>query len=488
MAPDAFLTTVTDFESLPVAGSVLDLDGTIIAVNNAATRLIARPAAEIIGRKTWEFAPGIDHIWDDLVANARKQDSHGEVTIATPLGSRAIHYITGLREYDGRTVAVVFAVETAPSEASPDVGTVDPTLRIEALGLFAGGIAHDFNNQLVSVLAEASAAREDKNVPLSVAESLRRIESAAQRMALMTRQLLAYAGRGRVVLEVIDPDELITETSGDLQRLAEPNGTLAIKLGAASTAVKVDRSQLREVICNLVGNAFDALHGVSGTVRVTTGQFAGHGTMWWRVEVSDSGAGIEPSIVERIFDPFFTTKPERHGLGLAVAQGIVRRFGGQIRATSEPGRGATFSVLLPIVATNVTPAKRSRTASESAVSLRAVSVLVADDEPSVRATLRRLLERRGAFVILASDGDEAAAALVHEPYDLVLLDVMMPKQTGYQLMPQVRRLQPTAKVILMSGYTDGAAGTGSNDEPDAFLEKPFTTKQLDEMVDGVLGT
>jgi signal transduction histidine kinase/CheY-like chemotaxis protein len=477
---DTIIAAVADFERLPVPGGVFDLDGTILAGNAAATRLLGRPANQLVGRKAWDFAPGAEHIWREVVAAAGAADYHGKITIATPTGPRAIHYVASLRTHETRTVLLLFAVEISSSEDE------DRAQRLESLGRVAGGIAHDFNNQLVSVLAEATSAREDATLGQGVRDSLRRIEAAAQRMAHLTRQLLSYAGRGRFVTQPIAPDALLREMQDQLTRSVRPEAELTLHAAAPSATVEADRNMLREVILNLVVNASEALQPSGGKIRVATTIQPREGDgSWWRFEVTDDGIGMDAGTVARMFDPFFTTKADHHGLGLSAVHGIVRRLGGQISVDSKPGTGTTIVLALPIVAGMRPLIKDTPSAPYRGVSLRGLSILVADDEPSVRSTIRRLLERRGATVVVATDGGEAETHLREATFALVLLDVMMPRLTGYQLLPIVRETQPNARVLLMSGFTDGARG-GTQEEADAFLEKPFTAKQMDDAIDSLL--
>ncbi len=480
MAPDPFLAVVTDFEHVPIPGCVYELDGTFLAVNEAGLRLAARTRDQLMGLKAWDIAPGIEHLWQDIVEGGRVAPYIAGITIATPVGPRAVRYISVTRTVGERTVVMMFGHgidETTPVDPRP----------LDSLALVAGGIAHDFNNQLVSVLAEASAAREDTKLSEDLRETLRRIEGAAQRMSMLTRQLLAYAGRGRIVAEVLVADELVVEMRDDLRRVVRADASLTFKLGSNGVAIQADRSMLVEALRNLVENASEALPETGGMISITTALVTVDSLNWWRLDISDDGVGIEPNNVARIFDPFYTTKADRHGLGLSAVHGIIKRFGGEIAINSFPKRGTTVRVRLPVVSGAQPRVKRPRTYSENTVSLRDLTILVADDEPTVRATIRRLLERRGARVVVASDGEEAELLLAKEPYALVLLDVMMPKRTGYQLVPIARRAQPTARIMLMSGYTDSARDAGGEDEADAFLEKPFTAKEMDTAVDRLLG-
>ncbi len=479
---DTLIAAIADFERLPVPGGVFDLDGTILAANEAAVKLLGRPAAELVGRKGWEFAPGAEHIWAHVVAMARTAPFHGAISIATPTGPRAIHYVVSQRAHGGRTVVLLFAVEVATTEDD------DRAHRVESLGRVAGGIAHDFNNQLVSVLAEASSAREDATLSQGVRDSLRRIEAAAQRMAHLTRQLLSYAGRGRFVTQPIAPDVLLHEIQEQLARSVRPDAELTLQATAASATIEADRNMLREVIVNLVVNASEALSPNGGKIRVATSIQPRDGTGYWRLEVTDDGAGMDSHTVARMFDPFFTTKTDHHGLGLSAVHGIVRRLAGEISVESKPSVGTSIVVVIPIATGKRAQTKDTPSAPYRAAALRGLTILVADDESSVRSTIRRLLERRGATVVVAGDGAEAEARLRENTFSLVLLDVMMPKLTGYQLLPIVRETQPSARVLLMSGFTDVARATGSEDEADAFLEKPFTAKQMDDAIDALLET
>jgi CheY-like chemotaxis protein len=355
--------------------------------------------------------------------------------------------------------------------------------RIESLGLVAGGIAHDFNNLLVGVLAEASAAREDPQLGEGVREALRRIEAAAGRMSQLTKQLLAYAGRGRFEAKRLDPDVMLGELGDQLARIVPQPAVLAIVPGAGAVVVEADPHLLRQVVINLVANAGDA---GGSRVEVASRILSRENTPWWQLEVSDDGVGIEPQTLARIFDPFFSTKRDRHGLGLSAVHGIVRRLGGDIEVDSKPGEGARFRVRLPIVPGVEPPPPPRLDVSMPIPRFAGIRVLVADDEPSVRATVRRLLERRGATVTVAADGVEAEARLREEHFDLAVLDVQMPGRGGYDVLAFARAHEPDLPVVLMSGYTGRSRGEGGEEEPDAFIEKPFTAKVIDAVVDEIL--
>ncbi len=483
------VSAIVDFDRIPIAGAIVELDGTVAAVNQAFARLCGRPAARIVDRKVWELAPQLEMQWNQVVDAARDRGSHAdELVFDTPDGPRAVEYVAWVRDA-GRTVVVGFAIDITRHKRANDAARaradVDSKQRLESLGLVAGGIAHDFNNQLVSVLAEASAVREDPALSDATREALRRIEAAAKRMTQLTRQLLAYAGRGHFATTKLDPDLLIADVKEPLSRIVRDDATLVVAPEAGSVTIEADPGLMRQVVTSLVANASDALRP-GGKVAVRTRLVARDGATWWQLEVEDDGIGMDADVLTKIFDPFFSTKPDRHGLGLSAVHGIVRRLGGDIEVDSTPGQGARFRVRLRVVPG--APPRRRSTSKQivKRASLAGTRVLLADDEPSVRATVRRLLERRGATVVLANDGGEAEARLREGSFGLVVLDVMMPVRNGYEVLTIARQTQPAAAIVLMSGYTEGRRGFGGEDEPDAFLEKPFTVKTLDQTIDDVL--
>ncbi|HUS28678.1 MAG TPA: ATP-binding protein [Kofleriaceae bacterium] len=468
-----------DFDQLPVPAWVFELDGTIARLNEAAALLHGHAAADIVGKKAWEFAPGGEHVWPELVRNARARGQYrADITLATPHGPRSIHYLAVLRTEGERTFFLVLGVERDPSVEAARAAEVHAKQRVEALGLVAGGIAHDFNNQLTSVLVEASAARESGQLSEATAESLTRIEAAANRMAQLTRQLLAYAGRGRFVSELLDPDQLVRDARDQLAQLAKPVD-LAITTGAGRVVIEADRALLVQVLANLVANAAEAQS--QAPIEITTSAASGR----WQIEIRDRGTGMDPDTVARIWDPFFTTKRGHDGLGLSAVVGIVRRLSGEITVESRPANGSLFTLRFPLAAGEVKP-RRAPKQTAHGISLAGMRALIADDEPAVRTTIRRLLERRNATVVTAASGTEAEARLREGTYAFIVLDVMMPGLTGYQLLPIARETNPDARVLLMSGYTEVERSVGGDDGPDAFLEKPFTSKSFSDAIDELL--
>jgi two-component system cell cycle sensor histidine kinase/response regulator CckA len=478
------LFAVAGFEELPVAGAIFDLDGTVLAVNARARHALGRTREQILGRKIGELGAHLRSVWRDFVAAG---EHAGEMTVQSAHGARTFEYTLSTRAAGSRWVVLAFAMDITrhkeeQSQSIERERAIARGQRLESLGLVAGGMAHELNNLLVSVVAEASILREEATSD-AMRDAIGRIDFSSKRMTQLTQQLLAYTGRGRFVTTLVDPDLLLDQKREPLARRVPPTATLEVFPGAGAVAVEADRSLLRQVIRDLVENATEALREGNGHVRVASRVVELDGKPWWEIEVKDNGIGMDAQTQARIFDPFFTTKPNRHGLGLSAVLGIVRRLGGDLEVSSELGLGSKFRVRLPIVPGVAPPRRRSTSEQPVPLAMAGLRVLLADDESTVRATVSRLLTRRGALPVLASTGAEAEELLRREKFDLILCDVVMPEKTGYQLVPIARELQPGVPMILMSGYSEQPTAV---EQPDAFLEKPFTAGGLEEVIRSVL--
>ena len=462
------VASILGFDRLPVAAVVVEPDGTVVAANAAAIHHgLPKP-----GAKVWNASPQLAQWWEQLVADQGATD----VEVENHAGVRVMRVALAAHGYEGKRYVLACFVDITQR-----IGRIAElhlreagNERLESLGLVAGGVAHEFNNQLVSVVSEASMLREDETLSHDMREAIGRIDGAP-------RQLLAFAGRGRFVTAMLDPDALVADTKPRLVRMVPPSVTLAIVAEAGATAVEADRSLLRQVMLDLVENAVDAV-GVKGTIEVVTRIVAVDGRDWWELEIHDDGVGMDDATRARMFDPFFSTKKDHRGLGLSAVLGIVRRLGGDIGAASQLGFGTTVRVRLPVVPGIAPPRRRTTSEQPPLEKLTGLKILVADDEPTVRQTVQRALIRRSAIPVIACDGGEAEELLRTQKFDVVLLDVMMPKKTGYQLVPIVRETQPDVPVILMSGYSEQAGG----DPPDAFIEKPFNVSALEGAIQAAL--
>ena len=379
--------------------------------------------------------------------------------------------------------------------------------KLESLGLLAGGIAHDFNNLLSSILGNASIARLALPAGNAGDPQLRAIEAASLRAAELCRQMLAYAGKGRFVIEPTDLTVLTEDLLPLLKISIAHQATLTLNLARNLPAVLADATQLRQIVMNLVLNAADAIASAGrtkpGEVMLTTGVMhadqvllqscvAGSGLPrgdYVFLEVRDNGTGMTPEVVAKIFDPFFTTKFAGRGLGLAAVLGIVRGHHGALRVQSAPGRGSSFRLLLPPAKKVAAPAKPVE-AGAPARWKRAGSVLVVEDEDHVRFVLVEMLKTFGFTPTSVADGPAAVAVFREKPahFDLVMLDLLMPGMNGEQTLEALRGLQPDVRVLLVSGYAEGnVLGRLGGGRALAFLAKPFTREALERKLRELLG-
>jgi signal transduction histidine kinase/ActR/RegA family two-component response regulator len=364
--------------------------------------------------------------------------------------------------------------------------------KLESLGLLAGGIAHDFANLLTVILTSSSLASARAQDPL-VTEELNAITGAAERGALLTRQLLAISRTHPLTLQAVDLGDRLHSLASLLHRVLPERIALELSDDGEPALVQGDPSQLDQVLMNLCINARDAMPD-GGVLRIRTQAVPrgaeppivdNHGP-WIAVSVTDSGSGMPPDVVERVFEPFFTTKPDRvgTGLGLAVVFSIVRQHGGAVTCQSTVGTGTTFRILLPVARED-----------EMRVSLPAFSprqgtgrVLIADDDIDIRETVSRILDSAGYSTVAVADGHEACAAVRSEPFDLAFLDVVMPGPTCHDLVARIRAIRPDLRVLLSSGYAaDADILRLAHEQCSGLLVKPFAFAELMRGVRDALG-
>jgi PAS domain S-box-containing protein len=372
------------------------------------------------------------------------------------------------------------------------------TQKLESLGVLAGGIAHDFNNLLTAVLGNATLARSEIPDDSPAGDTLEQIERAAQRAAELCTQMLAYSGRGRLTLERVDLSGLVQEMADLLRASISKRVQLSLDITSALPALEGDPTQLRQIAMNLITNASEAIPEEGGAITVRTGSTIGNRAYlvehsWGEdlprgeyvfLEVSDSGCGMDEDTQSKIFEPFFTTKFTGRGLGMAAVLGIVRRHGGAIQVSSEPGCGSIFRVLLPIREVRATP---DAPVAVRHVERREGTILVVDDEPVVRKVVARMLERAGHTVLVAASGFEGVERFTAcaDEIAAVVVDLTMPDIGGDEVLARIRRLHPGVPVVLMSGYTQEDFDTQfTGKERVAFLHKPFRDGELSAALEG----
>lgn len=372
--------------------------------------------------------------------------------------------------------------------------------KLESLGIMAGGIAHDFNNLLTGVLGHASFLVETAHHPHD-REIAGQIVFASERAAELTRQMLAYAGSGRFLIEAFEVNTFIRENISLLRASLLASADLDLELNCGHCFIEADRAQIQQVVMNLLINASEATGGLPGRITVRT-ELVERWQSWFSnrlhlmvaagayvlIEVADNGCGMGAETLKKLFDPFFTTKFFGRGLGLAAVLGIVKGHRGDIEVESQTGTGTVFRVYLPTAEGKQT----SHTASVPIQTVQASGrmVLVVDDEDIVLRMAKAALQFQGFSVETATNGAEALQMLEAQPgISLVILDLTMPVMTGEQALPLIRENNPDIPIILSTGYnvaeitnrftSFGIAGV---------LQKPYTVAGILSSVAGALGS
>jgi two-component system, cell cycle sensor histidine kinase and response regulator CckA len=363
--------------------------------------------------------------------------------------------------------------------------------KLEAVGRLSGGIAHDFNNLLGVIIGYAEAIQQHMSPADPMREAVDEIQTAGNRAAALTQQLLAFSRKQVLEPKVLDPNAVLSDVEKMLRRLIGEDIEVQISLSRHLGRVKADRSQLEQVILNLAVNARDAMQQ-GGKLRIETrnAQLLESDRQRFRyvvpgqyilIKVSDTGCGMDADLQSHIFEPFFTTKEKGKGtgLGLATVYGVIKQSGGYIWVESEVGKGTEFKIYLPLVedAAEETPESQE----PSARSHGAATILLVEDEESLRKLTRTTLKSQGYSVLEARDAPTALAlaAKSEAPIDLLLTDVVMPGMSGRALAEKLGALRPDMKILYMSGYPDGAIVTHGVLNPGMFiLRKPFTRDVL----------
>jgi PAS domain S-box-containing protein len=373
------------------------------------------------------------------------------------------------------------------------------TQKLESLGVLAGGIAHDFNNILTSIVGNADIALMRTPSESLITENLKKIEKGAMRATDLAKQLLAYSGKGRFVVEPLDINRLIEEMIHLLEVSISKKAILRYNLSENLPSVEGDATQLRQIIMNIVINASDAIGDKSGVIAISTGcidcdrnylkgVWIEDGIpegLYVYLEIADTGCGMDRETVSKIFDPFFTTKFTGRGLGMAAVLGIVKGHSGAIKVYSEPGKGTTFKVLLPA---GERPAVIFNVDQNASDWKGYGKVLLVDDEETVCAIGSDMLRILGFEVITAADGNEALSRYKEtQGLRCVILDLTMPHKDGEQTFRELRMLDPEVRVIMSSGYNEHEinqkfAGKGLS----GFIQKPYKLSTLKEVLQNAL--
>ncbi|HEY1341209.1 MAG TPA: PAS domain S-box protein, partial [Bryobacteraceae bacterium] len=483
--------------------------GIIQSWNAGAERLYGFTAAEVVGHPMSELVP------------ADRQHEESDILERMREGGRTVHFETVRVRKGGTLIDVALTISPIRDKTGQVVGIshiardvtaqkrsaeqMRQTQKLESLGVLAGGIAHDFNNLLTGILGNASLAAEDLD-PDSPAR--RRIEdaiAASERAAQLARQMLAYSGKGRFILEQIDLSARIRDTLPLIKAAIPPTVELRLNLDDRLPPIEADAAQVQQLVMNIIINGAEAVpEGNSGIVAISTRRQivdepyiqshdgAGGDSLapgpYVLFEVADTGAGMDEDTRSRIFDPFFTTKFTGRGLGLAAVLGIVRGHKGSIHVDSAPGRGSVFRVLFP--ALDSAPDRTPSGAQSQTADLRGSGlVLVIDDEQIVRAMARQALERYGYTVLAAENGAVGLEMFLRdaERVQCVVLDLTMPVMSGEETLNRLQAVRADVPVILSSGFNEAQAVRRFEGKGLAgFLQKPYRAAALVEKVQQVI--
>lgn len=365
--------------------------------------------------------------------------------------------------------------------------------KLESLGVLAGGIAHDFNNLLMAILGHADLALSKMNPETPGREHILEIEMATRRAADLCRQMLAYSGKGKFIVETVDLQKIIEEMAHMLKTSISKKAQLIMNFGKDLPPFKADVTQIRQILMNLVINASEAIGDGSGVIEISTGHFIskdvtrselshiedlppGH---YLFVEVADTGCGMSRDVIAKIFDPFFTTKFTGRGLGMSAVIGIVKAHSGLLQIKSSPGEGSRFTVILPALPgasiDSVRPDDSSLAWSSGG------TVLLVDDEEVLLALGSMMLEALGVKVLKACDGWEALQVFKEHQSEIrcVLLDLTMPHMDGAEAFSELRKINPDVKIVLASGFSEHEIENrfaGKN--LSGVLQKPYSLDSL----------
>jgi two-component system cell cycle sensor histidine kinase/response regulator CckA len=446
------------------------LSGVVLDWNAAAERMYGYTVSEMVGRSIYSLIP------EEL-----KQEEH-DILQRVAGGEHVAHYETVRLRRDGRQIQIALTLSPIRNPDGTIIGAssiqrditerkrAEEALRqaskMESIGALAGGLAHDFNNQLYALSGFAHFIGRDPGLSPSSRTDLQELQKTTERMASLTRQLLAFARQQVLSPETLDLNASVLDTRPMLQRLIGSATNIEVALAPGPKWVKVDRAQLVQVLLNLVINARDAMPG-GGRIEIRTETLeVGQGHLLDRLEapvepgayaglvVADSGEGIPPEHLPHIFEPFYTTKEvgTGTGLGLATVDGIVIQSGGHILVQSSPGQGTTIKILLPLTA-EPTPDLPNGGATQRSHQSPG-RILVVDDEDPVRAIMARTLQAEGYEVVEAREGKEALRELeeVGGSVDLVITDLVMPGMGGRVLGQELARKYPKLPVLWISGH------------------------------------
>jgi len=495
------------FNAIDEAIIINDIQMNVIQANTAARKILGLALSEIVGQKCYTLLHGSSQPPSDCLSCASLQSGEPAVAeifephLQKHLKVKAYPRIDEQNNIIGRihVISDISKRKMSEEEQQKLQAQLLQSQKLEAIGQLAGGVAHDFNNLLTGILGFVGLARDQVDADSPISADLGETIELARRASDLTRQLLAFSRRQILEPEPVNLNDLVQNMSKMLNRLLGEDITLDFQPASELDRVSADPGQLEQVLVNLAVNSRQAMPQ-GGTLKIETAtvlldeaeirlrRVEVSPGPYVRLTVADTGMGIDKSIQELIFDPFFTTKEVGvgSGLGLSTVYGIIKQHNGFIWVDSEPGKGAAFTLYLP-VAEQVPLAEAE--AEPTTVAAWTATVLVVEDDAAVLQVMERMLSQLGYTVLAATEPDEAEAIFDKhkEEVTLLLTDVIMPKRSGRELYDTLAQSVPHLKVLFMSGHTQDMLVQKEVLAPEsAFIKKPFSQENLDSKIQSLL--
>lgn len=499
----------TRFRSLvmnaPIPICVTTVEGRVDYVNHSFEQVLGYTAADLPDLGTWW-----EKAYPDPEARGRAATRWSEACATAATTGKNIPPI----EYpvvckDGRTAHLEIQAAmigdqwlvmfTDISERRRGEAALRQTQKLEGLGVLAGGIAHDFNNLLSAMLGNLNMAQMKLPIGAASGRYLENMDGTIRKATELTRQMLAYSGKGRFVVEPLDLNQHVAEITHLLAVSISKRVRLEYDFASGLPAIEADSAQLQQVVMNLVTNASEAIGETDGVISIGTGlrwidaqesdtAFSGQGLEPGRyvtLRVSDTGCGMDPEILTHLFDPFFSTKGSGRGLGLSAMLGILRGHKAGIEIHSDPGKGSVFQVHFRASAVEA-PETRQMDPEPPKNRFQGKALLV-DDEADLRASFANMLQHLGFQVVSARDGYEALERFKPDEFALVFMDLTMPRMDGKEAFLLMKARDPKVRVVLASGYCEQEvieplAGV----RPAGFIQKPFSLQALTGVLEKAL--
>jgi two-component system cell cycle sensor histidine kinase/response regulator CckA len=482
---------------------LIDADGRVSYITPSSERHLGWKPEQMLARSIFDFIHPEDREMVGLRMNEALQQPGQPITEEVRFlhadGGWRIMEGVGVNRFSDPSVGAIVVNVRDMTERRKLEEQLRQAQKMEAVGQLAGGVAHDFNNLLTAILGYCNLMLDEIPAHHPLRADLQEIQSAGERAAALTRQLLAFSRRQMLQPQIVDVNALVKQLEKLLRRIISEDVELVTALSPNLLPVKIDPASLEQILVNLAVNARDAMP-VGGRLTIETALVNLDNTFtvthipmqpgqYVMLAVSDTGQGMDPATCERIFEPFFTTKEQGKGsgLGLATVYGMVKQSGGTIWVYSAPGHGSVFKVYLPPTGLQPAPPPVDRRRESEAVR-GSETVLLVEDEDAVRSLAREVLLRHGYVVLEARHGlDALRVAERHtDVAHLMVTDLVMPHMSGRELAERLGTVRPNMKVLFISGYTDHALMQRELTPGSAFLQKPFTSEALARKVRSIL--